>query len=62
MESIGQTNRVILNIQSDYSPSTLARAIKMYFEKSDDALEVLIFKGKKMMSVTFPLLKYNRFT
>ena len=37
---------------SDYSPTTLARNIKMYFERSNDAQEVLIFKGKKAISVT----------
>ena len=52
IESIGQANRVLLNMTIDYSPSSLARSIKMYFEKSDEALEVLIFKGKKMVSIT----------
>ncbi|MBQ7471583.1 MAG: hypothetical protein IJS97_04070 [Prevotella sp.] len=37
---------------SDYNPSSLARSVKMYFENSDEALEVLIFKGKKMISIT----------
>ena len=52
IESIGQANRVLLNMTIDYSSSSLARSIKMYFEKSDEALEVLIFKGKKMVSIT----------
>ena len=52
IESIGQANRVLLNMTSDYSPTTLARNIKMYFERSNDAQEVLIFKGKKAISVT----------
>ena len=52
IESIGQANRVLLNITSSYSPSALARSIKMYFESSDEALEVLVLKGKKMISVT----------
>ena len=52
IESIEQANRVLLNMTSDYSPSSLARSIKMYFENSDEALEVLIFKGRKMISVT----------
>ena len=51
MESIGQTNRVLLNITIDYNPASLARSIKRYFERSNDALEVLIFKGKKMVSI-----------
>ena len=52
LESVGQANRVLLNMSSDYNPSSLARAIKMYFERSDDAREVLIFRGKKLISVT----------
>ena len=52
LESIGQSNRVLLNMTSDYSPAALARSIKMYFENSNEALEVLVFKGKKMLSVS----------
>ena len=51
MESIGQTNRVLLNLTIDYNPASLARSIKRYFECSEEAMEVLIFKGKKMVSV-----------
>ena len=52
VESIGQTNRVLLNITSEYNPSSLARSIKRYFECNEAALEVLVFKGRKMVSVT----------
>ena len=51
-ESIDQSNRVLLNITSDYSPSSLARSIKHYFEHNADALEVLVFKGGKIISVS----------
>ncbi len=51
MESIGQTNRVLLNMTVDYNPALLARNIKRYFERSNEAMEVLIFKGKKIVSV-----------
>ena len=51
LDSIGQTNRVILNMQSDYNARLLASDIKTYFETNQDALEVLIFKGKKFLSV-----------
>ena len=50
--SIGQTNRVLLNITSDYNPGSLARSIKRYFENSSTALEVLVFRGRKTMSIT----------
>ena len=52
VESIGQTNRVLLNITTDYNLGSLARSIKRYFENNSSALEVLVFKGKKMVSVT----------
>lgn len=55
-ESIGQTNRVLLHMTVDYSPSALARCVKSYFEHSDTSLEVLIFKGKKVISVTRDLI------
>ena len=50
-ESIGQANRVLLNMTSDYNARLLASDIKEYFEKNPDAVEVLIFKGKKVISV-----------
>ena len=50
-ESIGQTNRVLLNMAVDYNPIALARNIRTYFEKNHRAVEVLIFKGHKMISV-----------
>jgi len=51
-ESVGQSNRVLLNITTDYSPSALARSIKLYFERNRNGLEVLVFKGKKYISVS----------
>ena len=52
LSSTGQSNRALLNLATDYNPSLLARGIKRYFERNESALEVLIFKGKKMISVT----------
>ena len=51
LDSIGQTNRVLLNVQTDYNARLLASDIKTYFESNQDALEVLIFKGKKVLPV-----------
>ncbi len=51
LESVGQTNRVLLNMIVDYNPVALARNIKTYFEKNPNAIEVLIFKGRKILSV-----------
>jgi len=51
-ESVGQTNRVLLHMTADYNPSTLARSIKRYFELNPYACEVIVYKGKKEISVT----------
>lgn len=51
IESIGQTNRVILNMTTEYNTRLMAADVRMYFETNSDALEVLIFKGKKMISI-----------
>ena len=50
-ESIGQSNRVLLNMTVDYNTRLLASDIKSYFETNLDALEVLVFKGKKELSI-----------
>ena len=51
-ESVGQSNRVLLHIIADYNPSALARSIKRYFEYNNSACEILVFKGKKQISIT----------
>ena len=50
-ESIGQTNRVLLNITTEYNPIALARHIRRFFEKNPQAVEVLVYKGKKSISI-----------
>lgn len=50
-ESIGQSNKVLLNITTDLHPRTVATAIKHYFEDSRDSQEVLIFKGKRTILI-----------
>ena len=45
-DSIGQTNRVLLNMTTDYNARLLSSEIKAYFEANEHAIEVLIFKGK----------------
>ncbi len=50
-ESIGQSNRVLLNITTEYNPVALARHIRRYFEKNPHAVEVLVYKGKKSISI-----------
>lgn len=51
IDSIGQCNRILLNMISDYNTRSLAFDIKRYFETSKKASEVLIFKGKKRISI-----------
>ena len=36
---------------ADYNPGTLARSIKRFFELNSYAREVLVYKGKKEISV-----------
>lgn len=52
LESIGQSNRILLHMTTDYNARILASDIKSYFESNNDAIEVMIFKGKKKLSVT----------
>ena len=51
LDSIGQTNRILLNMTSDYNPRALAKDIKRYFERNGNAIEVLIMKGTRTISV-----------
>ena len=60
-ESIGQSNRVLINITNDYNPSLLARSIRHYFERNVDAIEVLVFKGGKSISVSRELSQSKSF-
>ena len=60
-ESVGQANRVLLHMTVDYNPSALARSIKHYFESNQNAYEVLIYKGKKQLSVTRKSLEDTNF-
>ena len=50
-ESIGQTNRVLLNMRCKYKAQILALDIRAYFIASPFALEVLVLKGHKLISV-----------
>ena len=59
MESIGQTNHVILNMLTDYDARLLAKNIQAYFEANKDAKEVLIMKGNKFLSVSRRFVEGN---
>ena len=51
LESVGQTNRVLLNMTVNYNPRNLAEEIKKYFEYNEKACEVLVFNGNKEIFV-----------
>ena len=51
LDSIGQANRILLNMTSNYNPRTLAKDIRRYFERNANAVEVLIMKGTRPISV-----------
>ena len=51
LDSIGQCNRILVNMTREYNTRSLVFAIERYFEVSENALEVLIFKGGKHISV-----------
>jgi len=61
IESIGQTNRVLLNMPSGYNTRLLSADIKSYFELNEAALEVLLFKGKSELSVYRRFANNSRF-
>ena len=46
LDSIGQTNRVILNMTTNYNARLLSSEIKAYFEANEQAVEVLILKAR----------------
>jgi hypothetical protein len=52
VESVGQANRVLLNMRKKYATRTLAVDIKEYFEYNPEAVEVLIFKGMRSISIS----------
>lgn len=51
LESIGQCNRILLNLTTEYNTRSLAFAIHKYFEVNLKAIEVLVFKGHKQISI-----------
>ena len=60
-DSIGQSNRVLLHITTNYNGTALARSINKYFERNARAVEVLIFKGTKVLTITNRTIKDKHF-
>lgn len=61
IESIGQTNHVLLNMATDYNARLLALQIQKYFEWNPNAGQVLVFKKNKMLTVTRQTLDDKNF-
>ena len=51
VESIGQTNHVLLNMATSYNARLLATQIQRYFQLNPTASEILIFKSKQAISI-----------
>ena len=51
LDSVGQCNSILVNMTTEYNTRRLAIAIKRYFEINDKALDVLIFKGGKRITI-----------
>ena len=51
VESIGQTNHVLLNMATSYNSRLLATQIQRYFQLNPTASEILIFKGRQAISI-----------
>lgn len=60
-ESVGQSNRVVLNMTTEYNPRSLAKDIQSHFESNKDALEIMVLKGKKNIEVNRKLAEQTAF-
>ena len=61
LDSVGQCNSILINMTTEYNSRRLALAIKKYFEVNEKAIDILIFKGGKRISVKRALAKNNNF-
>lgn len=61
IDSIRQCNRILLNIQTDYNTRLLISDVKRYFEVNPSGVEVLIFKGRKRISIDKFVLSHPSF-
>lgn len=60
-DSIRQTHHVLLNIKTRYNAGRLASEIKAYFQQYLKAREVLIFKGKQVITIKREFAKKKSF-
>ena len=57
--SIGQTKRVLLRMTVDYDAESFANSIQDYFHTNPDAVEVLIYKGRREISIVRGFINKN---
>jgi hypothetical protein len=51
LDSIGQCDSILINMTTEYNTRKLAFAIKRYFETNKNAVEVMLFKGRKRIVI-----------
>ena len=61
-ESIGQTNKVILHMNSKYDAVLLSTEIRHYFHICPSALEVIVLKGNKIIYIKRNMAFEKNFT
>ena len=61
LESIGQTNHVLLNMATDYNARCLAKDLLTYFTTNPNAFEVMIFKRNKIIQIKRVSVESNDF-
>ena len=61
LESIGQTNHVLLNMATDYNARCLAKDLHTYFTTNPNAFEVMIFKRNKIIQIKRISVESNDF-
>ena len=60
IKSQGQTNRVIIKINRTGNPRIIINSIRKYFEQVPEAQEVLIFQGKRPISIERNFFEQNK--
>ena len=59
--SESQAKKVILNVSGQVSSNAVSHALKKHFDKNPDAIEALVYKGKKSIVVSRQWANKNSF-
>lgn len=60
VKSQGQTNRVVIKMNRTGNPRIIIKSIRKYFEQVTEAQEVLIFQGKRPISIERNFFERNK--